>query len=131
MSEALSLYVPRASGVHRLNPLTKLALAGFLLVAGLAAPGLWGTYLLFALGVLPLALLAQVSRELLRMSFRVVLPFAISVFLIQGFLWPGGTPVIGFGPVSLKQEGLLFATAAAGRILMVVKIGRASCRERV
>ena len=78
MSEALSLYVPRASGVHRLNPLTKLALAGFLLVAGLAAPGLWGTYLLFALGVLPLALLAQVSRELLRMSFRVVLPFAAS-----------------------------------------------------
>jgi energy-coupling factor transport system permease protein len=120
MSEAFSLFAPRASGVHRLNPLTKLSLAGFLLVAGLAAPGLWGTYLLFALGVLPLSLLAQVPRELLRMSFRVVLPFAISVFLIQGFLWPGGTPLAGIGPISLKEEGLAFATAATGRILMVV-----------
>jgi energy-coupling factor transport system permease protein len=106
--------------VHRLNPLTKLALAGFMLVAGLVAPGPWWTYLLFGLGVLPLAWLAEVARDLLRMSFRVVLPFAISVFLIQGFLWPGGTPVIDFGPVSLKQEGLVFATAAAGRILVVV-----------
>lgn len=120
MSEAFSLFAPRASGVHRLNPLTKLALAGFFLVAGLAAPGLWGTYLLFALFLLPLAFLAQVPWELLRMAFRVVLPFAISVFLIQGFLWPGGTPLVGFGPISLKQEGLSFATAATGRILMVV-----------
>lgn len=120
MSTAFSLFAPRESGVHRLNPLTKLALAGFMLVAGLVAPGPWWTYLLFGLGVLPLAWLAEVARDLLRMSFRVVLPFAISVFLIQGFLWPGGTPVIDFGPVSLKQEGLVFATAAAGRILVVV-----------
>jgi energy-coupling factor transport system permease protein len=120
MSDTLSLFVPHASGVHRLNPLTKLSLAGFLLVAGLVAPGPFGTYLLFVLGVLPLSLLARVAHQLLRMSFRVVLPFAVSVFLIQGFLWPGGTPLIGYGPISLKEEGLLFATAAAGRILMVV-----------
>lgn len=120
MSDTISLFVPRESGVHRLNPLTKLSLAGFLLVSGLAAPGLFGTYLLFLLGVLPLSWLARVTRELLRMSFRVVLPFAISVFLIQGFLWPRGTPLIGYGPISLKEEGLRFALAAAGRILMVV-----------
>jgi energy-coupling factor transport system permease protein len=120
MSETFSLFAPRTSGVHRLNPLTKLAITGFLLVAGLAAPGPWETYLLFILGVLPLAWLAQVARDLLRMSLRVILPFAVSVFLIQGLLWPGGTPVFGFGPVSLKREGLLFATAATGRILMVV-----------
>jgi energy-coupling factor transport system permease protein len=120
MSEVFSLYLPRASGVHRLNPLTKLVLAGFLLVAGLAAPGPWGTYLLFGLVVLPLAWLALIAGDLMRMSFRVALPFAVSVFLIQGFLWPGGTPIFRFGPVSLKQEGLAFAAAATGRILMVL-----------
>jgi energy-coupling factor transport system permease protein len=120
VSEAISLFAPRASGVHRLNPLTKLALAGFLLVAGLALPGMWGTYALFALVLIPLAAWGRVLRELLRMAFRVVLPFAVSVFLIQGFLWPGGAPVLWIGPLALKREGLIFATAAAGRILIVV-----------
>ena len=120
MTEALSLYVPRASGVHRLNPLTKLALAGFLLVSGLVLPGVWTTYALFLLGVLPLALWGQVANPLLRAAWKVTLPFAVSVFLIQGFLWPSGTPVLWFGPFSLKQEGLLFAAASTGRIFMVV-----------
>lgn len=120
MPEVLSLFAPRASGAHRLHPLTKLTLAGFLLVAGLASPGLWLSYALFGLAVIPLALWGRVAGELLRMAWKIVLPFAISVFLIQGFLWPGGTPVIGLGLLSLKREGLAFATASTGRILMVV-----------
>ena len=120
MSEALSLFVPRSSGVHRLHPLTKLTITGFLLVAGLVLPGAWTTYALFGLVLLPLALWGQVWKELLRLSWRVTLPFAISVFLIQGFLWPGGTPLVYIGPFSLKSEGLMFALASTGRILIVV-----------
>jgi energy-coupling factor transport system permease protein len=120
MSATISLFAPRASGVHRLHPLTKLAVTGALLVAGLALPGSWATYALFLLAVLPLAIWGRVSRELLGSTVRIVLPFAISVFLIQGFLWPDGTPVLWIGPLSLKREGLLFATASAGRILIVV-----------
>jgi energy-coupling factor transport system permease protein len=49
-----------------------------------------------------------------------VLPFALSLFLIQGLLWPGGSPVARLGPLSLKAEGLAFALASTGRILMIV-----------
>jgi energy-coupling factor transport system permease protein len=106
--------------VHRLHPLTKITLTGFLLVAGLALPGVWSNYLLLVAAVLPLALWAQVARELFSRAFKVALPFAISVFLVQGFFWPGGTPLVGIGPISLKEEGLLFAIASTGRILVVV-----------
>jgi energy-coupling factor transport system permease protein len=57
---------------------------------------------------------------LIRLTWKVALPFAISVFLIQGFLWTGGTPIFYIGPLSLKQEGLEFAVASTGRILIVV-----------
>jgi energy-coupling factor transport system permease protein len=120
MSDVLSIYVAKESGVHRLNPLTKLSMAGLLLVSGLSVPGIWTNYALFALTVLPLAIWGRVLAELIGKTWKVVLPFAISVFLIQGFLWPGGTPVLYIGPFSLKSEGLIFATTSTGRILMVV-----------
>lgn len=120
MSQAFSLYLPRESGLHRLHPLTKLLLALFLLVCGLALPGIWVGYMAFAILVAPLALWGGVLRPLLRAVLRAVVPFAISLFLIQGFLWPQGTPILVMGPVSLKLEGLLFAIRSTGRILMVV-----------
>ena len=103
-----------------MNPLTKLTLTGLLLVSGLFLPGIWTNYLLFVGIVLPLSAAAGVTKQLVRSAWKIVLPFAISLFLIQGFLWPSGTPVLWFGPFSLKQEGLLFAAASTGRIFMVV-----------
>jgi energy-coupling factor transport system permease protein len=119
MTESLSLYLPRQSGLHRLHPLTMLVVAGFCLVAGLALPGPWGPYFVFLLFVLPLAALGQVSSNLLSGALKIVLPFAISVFLIQGLFWSQGTPVVPLGPLSLKREGLLFAAQSAGRILVI------------
>lgn len=120
MTQAISLYEARASGIHRLHPSTKLTLVGFLLLGGLVLPGLGASYLLFLAFLLPLAAIGQVFRPLLRITWKVVLPFALSVFLIQGFLWTGGTPILYLGPISLKQEGLEFAVASAGRILIVL-----------
>ncbi|HEY5574362.1 MAG TPA: energy-coupling factor transporter transmembrane component T [Anaerolineales bacterium] len=120
MAEAFSLYTGQESLIHKLHPLTKLTLAAFMLVGSLALPGPWPTYILFIAVLVPLALLARVLPRLLSLAWRVVLPFAISVFLIQGFLWPGGTPLVAIGPLSLKREGLLFAVTSVGRILMVV-----------
>lgn len=117
---ASTLYVERESGLHRLNPLTVLALVGFSLVAGLALPGALTPYLVFALVVAPLAAWGRVLRPLLRASFKIVLPFAISVFLIQGLFWTNGTPIVSLGPLSLKREGLVFAVQSTGRILAVV-----------
>ncbi len=120
MSEPLSLYVSRASPLHRLHPLTKLALAGLLLAAGLTLPGLGSSYLVFGVLALPLAAWGRVLRELARTVWPVIASFGLSVFLIQGFLWPGGTPLIALGPIALKREGLAFAVGSLGRILVVV-----------
>ncbi|MCU0506968.1 MAG: energy-coupling factor transporter transmembrane protein EcfT [Anaerolineae bacterium] len=120
MTNAFSLYTPRASALHRLHPLTMLALVVFCLVAGLALPGPWGPYVVFLLLILPLAALGQVLPNLLSTAVKIALPFAISVFLIQGLFWTGGTPVVELGPLSLKREGLWFAAQSTGRVLTVV-----------
>ncbi len=118
--QAFSLFVAKDSPVHRLYPLTKLTIAGFLIAAGLLLPGMWATYLLFLLVLLPLAWLGGVLDKLLGAVWKIVLPFAISIFLIQGFLWPHGTPLFYIGPFSVKSEGLQFAVAGTGRILIIV-----------
>jgi len=120
MSAAFSLYAPRESGLHRLHPLTKLVLTGFLLLAGLALPGTWSVYAAFVLLIVPLAAWGHILRPLLRAVWPIILPFAISLFLVQGFFWTNGTPILHIGPLSLKQEGLLFAVRSTGRILMIV-----------
>ncbi|HSF83328.1 MAG TPA: energy-coupling factor transporter transmembrane component T [Anaerolineales bacterium] len=120
MAEVFGLYIPRASFVHQLHPVTKLTISGFFLLAGLALPGIWPTYLLVLCGLLPLALLSRLFLALFSRTWRIVLPFMVSVFLIQGILWSGGTPLFGLGPISFKREGLEFATASTGRILIVV-----------
>jgi energy-coupling factor transport system permease protein len=120
MSQGFSLYLARDSGLHRLHPLTKLSLAATLLVAAFALPGHWSSYAVFLLVLLPLAGWGKMLPEFLRSVTRSVLPFAVSLFLIQGLLWPGGSPVARLGPLSLKAEGLAFALASTGRILMIV-----------
>lgn len=106
--------------MHRLHPLTKLALVGFLLVSGLFLPGIWLTYLVFLVIVLPLAAWGRVLRPFLSAVLKTTVPFAISLVLVQGLFWPGGTPVLELGPFSFKEEGLLFAARGTGRILVVV-----------
>jgi energy-coupling factor transport system permease protein len=118
-SKAISLYVARESGLHRLHPLTKLALAGLMLVGGLTLPQAWVTYLFFALFVLPLALWGRVAGRLLKSLLRIVLPLTISLLLVRGLFWPSGTPLAALGPLSLKAEGLQFTAIIVARILAV------------
>lgn len=120
MPEPASLYIKKPSGLHHLHPLTKLVIAAFTLTASLAVPGMLTGYAIFLVILLPLAVWGQISRELSKWIWRLVLPFAISVFLVQGLFWTGGTPVLEIGPVSFKQEGLEFAVTSTGRILSVV-----------
>jgi len=120
MTSSFSLYAPRDSGYHRLHPLTKLAISGAILIGGLGLGGTWPAFAVFVLIVVPLALWSRALRSLLRAIWPIALPFAISLFLIRGFIWPGGTPILTLGPVSLKAEGIEFALAAVGRIVAMV-----------
>lgn len=120
MTQPASLYIARESGLHRLHPLTMLSLSAFALVAGLTIPQLLSGYAILLVFLVPLALYGRLTQEFLKWTGRIVLPFAISVFLIQGLFWVGGTPIISLGPLSFKLEGLIFAVSSTGRILAVV-----------
>jgi energy-coupling factor transport system permease protein len=120
MSQAFSLYIAHDSAIHRLHPLTKLVLVFFCLVLGLFLPGLWLTWAAFVVVILPLALWAGILPRFVSAVFKIALPVVISLFLVQGLFWPGGTPIVELGPLSLKQEGLAFAIRSAGRFVMII-----------
>ncbi len=113
-----SLYLPRASGVHALNPVTKLLLALAAVVGAATLPTLPSVLALFALGLVPLAACARLLRPFLRTCFRVIWPFMISLFPIQGFFNPGATVLFTLGPFSLKAEGLRTAALLTSRLLV-------------
>ena len=119
-STSFSLYIPSESGMHRLHPLTKLALVLLCLILGLALPGIWLTYAAFALILVPLAAWAGILPRFLSAVFKSAVPIVISLFLVQGLFWPGGTPIFHLGPLSLKYEGVLFSVRSAGRFIMII-----------
>jgi energy-coupling factor transport system permease protein len=106
------------------HPSTKLTLAFALVVTALAARWILMPIALFLLVVLPLAAWGRLARKLLWTTFVVILPFAISLGLVQGLFYPGAENVVlRLGPLSLKSEGLLFAFVTATRILVLVGAG--------
>jgi energy-coupling factor transport system permease protein len=115
-----SVYVPGSSPLHWLHPLTKLAAAGLVLAATYTVPGALTPLALFLIVVL-LALVGGVAGSILGTVFKLILPIAISLFLIQGILFPpaGATPIGAVGPITLTYEGLLFAYLIAARLLVL------------
>jgi energy-coupling factor transport system permease protein len=81
-------------------------------------------WLLCAFAVIPLAAWAQVARPLLRAALTVVLPFAISVTLIQALFFPGANnTLVAIGPLNVKLEGLAYAYGITGRLLLLAGTG--------
>jgi len=119
MTIPFSLYAPRESGLHKLHPLTKLALAGFVALCALVLPRA-ASYLLFLLLIVPLALWGRVFGRLMSAALRVALPFAISLLIIQGLFWQTGPILARVGPISIKLDGILFAVSTIGRILAIL-----------
>ena len=113
-----TLYLPRTSGVHRLNPVTKLSLALAAVVAGATLETLTVTVAVFVFGLVPLAVWGRILRPFLRICVRVVWPFAVSLYPIQGFFAEGTTILLTLGPFSLKAEGLRIATQLTARLLV-------------
>jgi energy-coupling factor transport system permease protein len=117
---AFTLYTPRDSGLHRLHPLTKLTLTLLGVITAVTLPGVWPNYAAFALFLLPVAAWGRIARRLVQAVWPILWPFAVSLLVIQGLFWTGGTPIASLGPLSLKQEGVLFAAAMTGRILLLI-----------
>ncbi|HEU4326951.1 MAG TPA: energy-coupling factor transporter transmembrane component T [Roseiflexaceae bacterium] len=112
-----SVYVPGASPLHALHPLTKLAGAALVLAAVFALPWPAALPALLAL-VLALAAIGGVLPTLLRRLLLLLAPVICSLLLIQGLLFPPEriTPLT-VGPLTIWAEGLRFALTTAVRLL--------------
>jgi energy-coupling factor transport system permease protein len=117
----IALYQHRQSRIHRLHPATKLVLSLGLIVLGLGANIAWLPLALYALVLVPASLIAQIGGPFLRISGRLVLPFVVSLFVIQSLFFPEGDTIIArLGPLSVKAEGVQFAFASSARILLLI-----------
>jgi energy-coupling factor transport system permease protein len=111
------IYVPGTSLLHRLHPLTKLAAAALVIVAIYLLPWLLAPIALFGV-LLLLAALSGVADRFFGASVRVLLPITISLFVIQGILFPPpGSDLIAIGPFTLARAGLEFAFRTSTRLL--------------
>jgi energy-coupling factor transport system permease protein len=111
------IYVPGTGILHQLHPLTKLAAMVLVIVAIYLLPWLLAPTALFGV-LLALARLSDVADRFLRTSLRVLLPITLSLFIIQGLLFPPpGATAISIGPLALPREGLVFAFRTSTRLL--------------
>jgi energy-coupling factor transport system permease protein len=115
------IYQPGASLLHRLHPLTKIAATLVLVVAIFSLPGFFTPATIFLL-VLIFAAAAGTAGRLTRTVFGLVLPLLVSLFVIQGVLFPppGATPLFALGPLTLRREGLEFAFLTSTRLLAAI-----------
>jgi energy-coupling factor transport system permease protein len=116
------IYIAGTSPLHALHPLTKIAGAGLLLVATYTLQ--WQVAPLAIFGVvLILALIAGVTKRLLRAVLIILLPIAFSLFLIQGLLFPPTkTLPIALGPLTLWLDGLIFGFLISTRLLALASV---------
>jgi energy-coupling factor transport system permease protein len=120
VTTTLSLFVAGESGLHRLNPITKLILSLALILGGFAIPNASAGYLIFIGIILPLSVWGKIWKEMINSVIKTVLPFAISIFLIQSLFWGEGTTLLAIGPLTVQKEGIDFSIASVGRIILVV-----------
>jgi energy-coupling factor transport system permease protein len=113
-----TLYLHRPSGLHALHPITKLALTGFFLVSAATLPNLWWVLGFYLFGLLPLAAWGRVLKPFLKSNALLIWPFALSLFLIQGFFTPGENILLTVGPFEYKLEGVWLAARFTARILV-------------
>ena len=111
-------FIPRASVVHRIHPVTKMVWVLVYIVLAFTTQNIFILYgmALFAIG---LALLAGVFRPLLKAAYLIV-PVGSSLIALQ-VLAPAverpWTPIAEIGFVTLYGDGLYYALVLLGRII--------------
>jgi energy-coupling factor transport system permease protein len=71
------------------------------------------------LAVLPAAVIAGVARRLIKVSFLLTLPIAISVVLVSVFTRAGETVLFEIGPFDATAEGVDFAAQTLVRLFAI------------
>jgi energy-coupling factor transport system permease protein len=121
LAERLSFFVQRGSFLHRLNPLTKLALVFALILIAYGSPFYWTAALSVVLIIFPLAVLAGVQREFLVAVLRLLVPAVGFIFVMQSLFLPGGETILfQFWVLRVTVESVPQAFLAAARIFNMI-----------
>lgn len=115
-----TLYLSDDSGLHNLHPLTKSAFAGLFLALAATLPNISFLIAAYVLLLLPLATWGRIFGPFLKSTLTVVLPFAISLAVIQGFFSGGETILFQIGGFTYTLEGLVAGETVAARILLAM-----------
>ncbi len=106
-------YMPGDTLLHRLNPVTKLAVAAAIVIATFLADTYPALVALLAL-TLALGAYAGVIRRLLSL-LKLLVPLAVIMLVLQCAFVRAGRPVLGF----ITDEGLVTGSKACLRLLGV------------
>ena len=106
-------YVPGDSLLHKLNPVTKLALAASIVIATILSSAYAALIALLVL-TFALAAYAGVARRL-AVLLKILIPATLIMFVLQIALIRTGTPVLGF----VTDEGLTTGSKVALRLMGV------------
>ncbi len=115
MADHPSLVIAGEGIAYRLNPVTKLTLAGCALFLAFLIPGWWPPWVLFT----ALLVFARANSLLIPLGIRllkIILPLAFFLFFIHGLFYHQTTTTIPLGGIDFSGEGLLFALQMTGRI---------------
>ena len=99
-------YVPGTTLLHRLNPVTKIALAVALIASSLTADSPIVLVSLLAL-TLAASAYAHVMRQV-RSFLKLLIPLSIIMFVMQAIFVRSGTPVF----LSITNEGLMLGRSS-------------------
>ena len=117
MNDRLSFYRKKNSPIHTLNPFTKLTLTLTLIVIGILGGGYWTASLMVCLMIVPLTIISKLFGDYLKIVFRLILPTAGFMFVMQSVFIPGGvTELFRIGPFSIEVETVQRSYLIASRI---------------
>ncbi|MFD2923039.1 energy-coupling factor transporter transmembrane component T family protein [Halobacillus naozhouensis] len=114
-----SLYIPKDSLIHSLDPRTKMIFVVFVVISSfiLNDPAL---QLLFLAALFPLVVISKLVTPYL-ISIQFLLLFAVLIMTVHGIYNPiGETPVFEiFGGLTFKYESMVYAAVMSFRILVI------------
>lgn len=116
MNDRSNLYIERDSPLHRLNPLTKLTLVISIVLIGFFAPWYWTATVLFVLVLPLLSAWGQIFVPFVRGLFKLIIPFALFLFVVQSVFAPGTTTLFRVWFLSVERESVEGAFLIASRI---------------
>ncbi len=120
MHDRLSFYYYRDSILHKLNPLTKIALVFGLILISFISPFYWTSAILILAAVIPLSFIGKVPREYFKAITRIIIPATIFLFVMQALFQPlEGKELFRLWFLHPTVESTLFAFRNASRIFAV------------